>query len=363
MSSMPPTKKRLIGASDRITLDVGGTKFVAAASTLTASSSYFASLLSENWNESNNDGPETEIFLDQDPVPFGKLLSYMRRGMIKVEDIDTDVLALAEFLGIERLLLAAKIRWYYNIGAGSFHTEREAEEIAAAFDQEHGGILKAISSGLFPSFLKKDTTIEKDFAMMKVQTRLNQRDNDDFSNYRVNVYEVGKGTLGPAIMCGGMIGALNGLFANGYTWQDKKEQIDHEYPLHYHDSFTFSRARHSAIYNGSATDVFIPTEDEIEQKKESNRIKQFVLSTKDISGQGEEIIIAPAEFGDGVDPYAEATIENGEFWLERNNFVTHERRIEERGFFSWYMKSLVRDTNATCTIHSRHTSRVQQGSE
>lgn len=34
--------------------------------------------------------------------------------MIKVEDIDADVLALAEFLGMERLLLAVKVRWYHN---------------------------------------------------------------------------------------------------------------------------------------------------------------------------------------------------------------------------------------------------------
>ena len=92
----PKKQKMLLGSSDRITIDVGGTKFVSAASTLSANSTYFASLLSGNWSDTN-DG--NEIFIDQDPVAFSKLLAYMRRGMIKVEEIDTSVLALAEFLG------------------------------------------------------------------------------------------------------------------------------------------------------------------------------------------------------------------------------------------------------------------------
>lgn len=67
----PPAKKqKMLGASDRITLDVGGTKFVSAASTLTANSTYFASLLSGNWCDDANDCDE--IFLDQNPVPFEK---------------------------------------------------------------------------------------------------------------------------------------------------------------------------------------------------------------------------------------------------------------------------------------------------
>ena len=99
-----------------MTLDVGGTKFITAASTLTSNSAYFASLFSDNWNHHDDAGDE--IFLDQDPVPFEILLAYMRRGMIKVKDVDTNVLALAEFLGMERLLLAVKVRWYCNIGKG-----------------------------------------------------------------------------------------------------------------------------------------------------------------------------------------------------------------------------------------------------
>jgi len=87
----------------------------------------------------------------------------MRQGSIRIGDINTETLLLAEFLGMERLLLAIKVRWYCNIGKGPVHNTDD--EIAAAFDQEHGGIMKAISSGLYQYFLKQnDVDAEKEFA-------------------------------------------------------------------------------------------------------------------------------------------------------------------------------------------------------
>ena len=131
----PPAKKQrqIIGSSDRVVLDVGGTKFITAKSTLISNSEYFASLLSGNWSESS----DNEIFLDRNPSAFSKLIEYMREGMIKVDDIDESVLTLAEFLGIERLIRAIKIRWYHNIGRGPIHSTNE--EIAAEFDHRYGG--------------------------------------------------------------------------------------------------------------------------------------------------------------------------------------------------------------------------------
>lgn len=80
--------------SGPITINVGGTTFTTSPTTLINHSSYFSALLSGVWNDDAD-----EIFVDQDPEPFSILLSYMRRGNIKVDDIDTDVLTLAEFLG------------------------------------------------------------------------------------------------------------------------------------------------------------------------------------------------------------------------------------------------------------------------
>ena len=80
----------------------------------------------------------------------------MQRGTIKVDDAKNNVLILAEFLGLDRLILAAKVRWYCNIGKGPVSAEQSDKDIAAAFNGVHGGILKAISDGLFPFFLKQD---------------------------------------------------------------------------------------------------------------------------------------------------------------------------------------------------------------
>ena len=151
----------------RIVVNVGGTKFLTAVETLTLNSTYFASLLGGNWSESAAHG-EDDVFLDQDPVAFGKLLEYMRRGLIKVEDVDIGVLTLAEFLGLDNLILTAKVRWYCNIGKGPVSAESD-EAIAVAFDEVHGGISKAISNGLFPFFLYQDDVYaNKDLAVMTV---------------------------------------------------------------------------------------------------------------------------------------------------------------------------------------------------
>ena len=313
----PSAKRRKLGASDRITLDVGGTTFVTAASTLTTNSTYFASLLSESWRESN-DGDE--LFLDQDPAPFKILLAYMRRGMIKVEDIDTDVLALAEFLGMEKFLLAVKIRWYINIGKGPVLSEDD--EAAAAFDREHGGILNAISAGLFVYFLKKnDIGAEKDYAFLKLVLE---------PAVSISVVEVVNGEQVAPVDCNDntYVGALNGIYAKGYSLDE--DPINHDCKGH-SASNTFSRMRHSVI-RSSATNIFIPTNDEVENQKEANYTKQFALFVKNLEGTSESIVVSAAFSGDNPDPFATVEIsdeDGAEFWLERHNFVTREKRIEE----------------------------------
>ena len=187
-----------------ITLNVGGTKFITTASTLTLNSSYFANILSGTWAESN-DG--SEIFLDQDLVPFRVLLGYMRSGMIKVDYIDESALNLAEFLGLEKLLLAVKVRWYCNIGRG--HVLSTDEEIAAAFDQKYGGIRSAISAGFFPLFLKQDdVNAEKEYATVLVH----YEESIDKMKYVVRE-SVNWDKLYPD----SLVGALNGIHTKGYT--------------------------------------------------------------------------------------------------------------------------------------------------
>jgi len=313
----PPAKRqrRSLGASDRVVLDVGGTKFITSASTLTSNSAYIASLLSDNWIESNHG--EDEIFIDQDPVPFKVLLAYMRRGSIKVKDIDTDVLLLAEFLGIERLLLAVKVRWYCNIGRGPVHTTDD--DIALAFDQEHGGIMRAISSGLFPYFLKQnDVNAEKEFATVRISKEaVAGRDRPQ----KCTLKEVGKsGPEHKAVIHG----AMNCLHLKGYT--------HHESQLKTNETYTFSRRKHVAMSSGGVTDIFIPNNDEALVQERNNQVKQFAVVVRD--GQDKiRGISAPAEFHEDEsvrsNPLDGAVISNTGTWLEDNGFVTREDAYED----------------------------------
>ena len=311
--------RRSLGASDRVVLDVGGTKFITSASTLTSNSAYFASLLSDNWIEQSNDNGDDEIFIDQDPVPFKVLLAYMRRGNIKVDDIDTDVLSLAEFLGIERLLLAIKVRWYCNIGRGPVVITDD--EIAVAFDQEHGGIMKAISSGLFPHFLKpNDIDAEKEFAVFngdKMHTLKeigNPENPEEHSVYT------------------GAIGALNGLYLKGYTDYESELKTSEE-------KYTFSRRKHATIGSG-ATDIFILNKHETVGQARKGYVKQFAAVLDHEDGNDVTLILAPAEFhrveSNRSMPLRGAIVIDSGSWLEENGFVTRENAFEDifRGFYS-----------------------------
>lgn len=207
-------------------------------------------------SSSNDDGQE--LFLDQDPVTFGKLLGFMRRGMIKIEDIDIDVLILAEFLGLERLLLGVKIRWYCNIGKGPVDLESD-EAIATAFDRVHGGILKAISNNLFQYFHEQDNVkAEMDRAIMTIY-------GGGSLGKAVSVNKIVNGTCGEPIVCGGLFGALNGLHASGFTSPGKKLKRDFTYNNRV--LYSFSRRRHSAIRTCDATSIFILTQDEIKARR------------------------------------------------------------------------------------------------
>jgi hypothetical protein len=68
-------------------------------------------------------------------------------------------------------------QWYCSIGKGSFAADWPDEAIAAAFDQVHEGILKAISNGLFSFFLKQDDiNTEKDYAVLTVLEDISDAD-------------------------------------------------------------------------------------------------------------------------------------------------------------------------------------------
>ena len=328
-------------SSTPISLNVGGTKFITSASTLISNSVYFESLLSGNWIESNDSSEE--LFLDHDPTPFGILLSYMRKGMIKVADIDTDVMILAEFLGIEKLLTAIKVRWYCNIGRGPVLTSES--EIAAAFDQQYGGIRSAISMGLFPTFLKQDDiNAEKDLAIVDVSHGIHDSGDDPDGM----CYSFSEIITNSRLHCDSLVGALNGLFDKGYTRREASLDIHHEQK----DEVVFSRKKHSTIsLEDSATQIFIPTNDEIQQQREATSVKQFVLVLTE-DPESAELLLIPAAIGEGQDlvsPFATRR-HNEDLWLHRHQFTTREEELEK--LFDSYFK-LLRQRTYLCKIYSR----------
>jgi len=151
--------------SSRVRLDVGGRIFVSSVPTLTAASAYFRARFSDEWCNEVESSSSIECFLDQDPGPFEHLLSFMRNGFIKSEDINEGVLIQAEFLGIERLLQAVKCWASLQLHSHRFvcvddskaNTKVEMEgilnEIVSSFDEEYGGIMGAIATGILPSSL------------------------------------------------------------------------------------------------------------------------------------------------------------------------------------------------------------------
>jgi len=282
---------------------------------------------------------EDDLFLDQDPNEFCKLLSFMRTGMIKIEDIDIYVLILAEYLGIEKLLVSIKVRWYCNIGKGPVDLNSD-DAIAVAFDSVHGGISKAISNGLFRYFHKQNDDAEKDLAIITM----------NWDHVQVN--EIVHGTAGPTIHCNEFIGALNGLHANGYTsyeYEIKRNiHVDTEGEVFMSEAlvqakFVFSRRKHSVLLHGDSSAILIPTNDEIEMKRQ-NFARQFALFVRiNNNYDNEKVIAAPEEIinGDGKsNPYFTNILHNDlrregamtdeeiNSWLEKHSF-TPDKWIKE----------------------------------
>ena len=132
----------------RVSLDVGGTRFVSSYSTLAGSSSSFEALLAR-WDE-NADEP---IFIDADSDAVKVLLSYMRLGALTLPEHDKElcarVLLTAEYLGMDALLASVKAKAYANMHVGDETDDERPAELA--FDEEVGSLQDAINSKVLPA--------------------------------------------------------------------------------------------------------------------------------------------------------------------------------------------------------------------
>lgn len=186
--------------------------------------------------------------------------------------------------------------------------------------------MKAISSGLFPIFVSQDdVNAEKDLA--QATCACGDGDIEDIRYYVVE--NADRKTPAPTIIRPtSLIGALNGLSLSGYR--------THEAQLDDHDAFgstvTFSRRRHSSIVS-SATDMFIPSNDEIIKQRQSKYLKQLVMIATE-QPMTLSTMYAPASFSEDVhvreNHYGSAKIDMEKpNWLHMNNFLTREEGIEK----------------------------------
>ena len=127
-----------------------------------------------------------DFFVDQNPDAFQILLDFMRKGCIEVEQLTSDVLLQAEFLGMEDLIRAVKCRSYRNYFV--FESCVSEEETVVLFDERLGtSIRKLVTTGFLPRYLvdsvpKNETfTVEKEFAVILLQMTTDDKFGASFS--------------------------------------------------------------------------------------------------------------------------------------------------------------------------------------
>ncbi|EJK70022.1 hypothetical protein THAOC_08658 [Thalassiosira oceanica] len=257
-----------------LALNVGGEEFAASASTLTSNSHYFAALLSGDWAESGDE----ELYVDQDPEAFRVLLGYMRSGMVKVSAVDEKVLLLAEFLGVERLVSAAKIRWLVNLGRGpSLSGDCPDGDIVAAFDREYGGISEAIGAGFFRYFKEMNDKAQSEFAEIRF---IGSPDGGRGRFSKVRLFIDREDPIENECC---LVAAKNGLAAKGFEYIKSISNVLQLY----------SRRKHIHLQSRSDS-VFMPSCMDLEARKKKvlHQLAFFLYNHEDEL----TTVIAPPEF-------------------------------------------------------------------
>lgn len=342
---------------ERIILDVGGTCFVTSVSTLTANSAYFRSKFSDEWRRAEDDGDDP-VFVDQEPEPFAILLSYMRVGYVECESLDKKVLALAEFLGIDRLLYAVKARAFRN-KQPDFEGENDAAVIA--FDMKIGGIMDAIACDILPKFLFKKNAELKEFTSLyfrlpeggaEIEACVSAPETS-FNNTSNAQDDTGSHYVDRVPHCCTFLDALNWLSRNGFTKEEKSLQALCDAEVKFIVNYVvlgqliFSRKRCASgvnfpvstresssmlsniIIGGASQDKEYGNTDDYQKDFAMITIRsgevvveadQGVLRDITVNGIVEASRINEVE---GI-----TTVEGGMNWLHRSNFTTREYRFE-----------------------------------
>ncbi len=319
--------QKVIGPLDRVELNVGGVSFHSTVATLTAKSSYFASLLSGNYKDTAGDGA-TQVFLDQDPGSFRKLLALMREGMIDAAVLDRGVLLLAEYLQMEELLVAVKARSYKNLQPGSLKMDDNAA--ADEFDKKYGGIRNALARvDLLGSIKEQPKPKEKKkFAVLTIGSDLDYTEfRGNVMRERVDITKVNEEGVEDEILYENLriVGALNWLYSNGYTEQLDVIDDNSTWTL----SITFSGSMTEANednQNGNTSRVFTP---EVDNFKNCSYTKEFAMIGSPASSDPERGIFVVTRDPSGNDPSMTIKISSPEqAWLGKNGYTTCETGLE-----------------------------------
>mmetsp|Transcript_4493 Transcript_4493/g.10078 ORF Transcript_4493/g.10078 Transcript_4493/m.10078 type:complete len:303 (+) Transcript_4493:290-1198(+) len=250
----------------------------------------------------------------------------MRSGMIQVSEVNKNVLLLAEFLGMETLVSATKIRWLVNLGRGpSLSDDSSDADIVAAFDEEYGGISEAIGAGLFPSFLAMNPPSKSQSEVAEIA----MTPRPDGGNTVVAREFVGR--EGPNETQCGPLSAVNGLCSKGYVPSCSHVAYDYEcrgdeargdeYP---EVQLLLLRRRKYIQLLPRTEHVFAPSDEDRQVKSTLTRF-QYACLIIHMGGQV-DAILAPPEFSSDEsvrsNPFGVAVIQPvPPCWAESNGFV------------------------------------------
>ena len=200
---------------DRVVLNIRGTHIEVSKKLLMESSIFFRNKFHNDW------AMETTPFLDQDPADFLIILKFMTRGRIEQSQLSLEVLEVAEYLGIERLLDAIKVQMCW-MGTD----ERSIDK----FHEEYGTISNAITTCGGKVTHNPSTNLE--YASVYLHRRTPASKTSIRLPFRACVY----GSVSAELLrMGDTINLLNGMGKGGFalaspnlqtSWRNDKNEDD-----------------------------------------------------------------------------------------------------------------------------------------
>jgi len=162
---------------------------------------------------------------------------------------------------------------------------------------------------------------------------------------------------GSMVNCGSLVSALNLVYSKGYTHHEK--QLNDNGDNYWNRvEVTFSRREHSVT--SARSDILIPSEEELCQRRESNCTKEFAMIVTSADVYGDETAYVKDDRPERESEHDVRAIDiHVRSWLAKERFVTHEMGLED--IFRVYVKLVCKESYLRCQIFSRVASLPEQG--